>query len=150
MKRLLFLIITATIFFNGCTYKQVLKKDPIYEKALKYTRRGQIVNSLETKALIDAVNLNELYPKKFQNPTFLIGIYNDEKNALQNKEFSIFLNNQKPIKVSKKIPDFIPYKNFPFYNSWMTYYLVKFPKTNKPYTLIYKSVHWGEAKFTFR
>ena len=150
MKKILFLIITATIFFNGCSFKQALKKDPIYEKTLKYTRRGQIVNSLETKALIDAINLSDLYPKKFQNPTFLIGIYNDEKNALQNKEFSIFLNNQKPIKVSKKIPDFIPYKNFPFYNSWMTYYLVTFPKISKPYTLTYKSVHWGETTFTFR
>ena len=150
MKRLLFLIITASILFNGCALKQAIKKDPVYEKTLKQTRRGQIVNSLETKALIDAVNLNDLYPKKFQNPTFLIGIYNDENNSLQNKEFSIYLNSKKPIKVSKNIPNFIPYKNYPFYNSWMSYYLVTFPKTDKPYTLEYKSVHWGEAKFTFR
>ena len=150
MKRLLFLIISATILFNGCAIKTALKKDPLYEKTLKYTRRGQIVNSLETKALIDAINLNDLYPGKFQKPTFLIGIYNNDKNALQNKEFSIFLNNKKPLKISNKIPNFIPYENYPFYNAWMSYYLVTFPNTQKPYTLTYKSTHWGETKFTFR
>ena len=138
------------MIFNGCALKTALKKDPLYEKTLKYTRRGQIVNSLETKALIDAINLNDLYPKKFKNPTFLIGIYNNQNNVLDNKEFSIFLNGKKPIKEFKKIPEFIPYKNYPFYNAWMTYYIVIFPKTNKPYRLIYKSIHWGEAKFIFR
>ena len=150
MKKMLFLIISAMILFNGCALKKALNKDPLYEKTLKQTRRGQIVNSLETKALIDAINLNALYPKKFQNPTFLIGIYNNQSNALQNQEFSIYLNNKKPMKISTKISNLIPYKNYPFYNTWMTYYLVTFPTTSKPYTLEYKSVHWGEAKFTFQ
>ncbi len=150
MKKLLFLIISAMILFNGCALKTALKKDPLYEKTLKYTRRGQIVNSLETKALIDAINLNDLYPKKFQNPTFLIGIYNNQNNALENKEFSILLDSKKPLKTTTIIPGFIPYKNFPFYNTWMTYYIVTFPQTDKPYKLTYKSVHWGEVNFTFR
>jgi len=150
MKKMLFLIISAMILFNGCALKTALKKDPLYEKTLKYTRRGQIVNSLETKALIDAINLNGLYPKKFQNPTFLIGIYNNQSNALQNHEFSIYLNNKKPTKVSTKIPNFIPYKNYPFYNTWMTYYLVTFPTTSKPYHIIYKNIYWGKVKFTFQ
>lgn len=149
MKKLLFLIISAMILFNGCALKQAIKQDPIYEKTLKQTRRAQIVNSLETKALIDAVNLNDLYPKKFQKPTFLIGIYNNQSNAIQNMEFSIFLNSKKPVRVSKIIPTFIPYKNYPFYNSWMTYYIVTFNNTQKPYLLEYKSAHWGETKITF-
>jgi len=150
MKRLLFLTVITSILFNGCAIKTALQTDPIYEKTLKYTRRGQIVNSLETKALIDAIDLNDLYPKKFQNPTFLVGIYNNQNNALENKEFSIFLNGQKPLNISTKIPNFIPYKNYPFYNGWMTYYIVTFPATSKPYTLTYKSIHWGETKFIFR
>jgi hypothetical protein len=147
MKKILFVLMI--ILFSGCTIKSAFKHDPFYEKTLKYTQRAQILNSLETKALIDAVYLNDLYKNKFQNPTFLIGIYNDFDNQLINNEFSITLNEQKPIKISKKIPDFILYKNFPFYNSWMTYYLVQFPKTNKPYILEYKSIHWGEAKLIF-
>jgi hypothetical protein len=147
MKKILFLLMI--IFFSGCSIKTALKHDPFYEKTLKYTQRAQIINSLETKALIDAVYLNDLYKDKFTNPTFLIGIYNDFDNQLINNEFSIYLNGKKPIKISKDIPVFISYKNFPFYNSWMTYYLVQFPKTNKPYILEYKSKHWGEAKITF-
>ena len=147
MKKFLFIVLL--ILFSGCSIKTALKHDPFYEKTLKYTQRAQIINSLETKSLIDAVYLNDLYQNKFQNPTFLVGIYNDYENNLTNKEFSIYLNNQKPLKVSTKIPDFIMYKSFPFYNSWMTYYLVTFPKTNKPYKLEYKSKHWGEVNLTF-
>lgn len=149
MKKIFFFLITLSIIFNGCAIKEALHKDTLYEKTLKYTQRGQIVNSLETKALIDAVYLNPLYPKKFKNPTFLIGIYNGFDNSIQNEEFSLTLNGNKPIKISSQIPNFIPYKFYPFYNSWMNYYLVEFNKTNKPLKLIYKSKHWGEAKLTF-
>ena len=147
MKKFLFILLL--ILFSGCSMKSALKHDPFYEKTLKYTQRGQIINSLETKSLIDAVYLNDLYQNKFQNPTFLVGIYNDFENNLTNEEFSIYLNNQKPLKVSTKIPNFIMYKSFPFYNSWMTYYLVTFPQTHKPYNLEYKSKHWGKVNLTF-
>jgi hypothetical protein len=147
MKKILFIIMI--IFLSGCSIKSAFKHDPFYEKTLKYTQRSQILNSLETKALIDAVYLNDLYKDKFKNPTFLIGVYNNFDNKLVNNEFSIYLNGQKPIKISKKIPQFILYENFPFYNSWMRYYIVEFPKTNKPFVLEYKSKHWGEAKLIF-
>jgi hypothetical protein len=147
MKKIFLIILT--VFFSGCGIQSALKHDPFYEKTLKYTQRSQILNSLETKALIDAIYLNDLYKNKFKNPTFLIGIYNDFDNTLTNQEFSIYLNSKKPIKISKNIPNFILYKQFPFYNSWMTYYLVEFPKTKKPYVLEYKSKHWGEVKITF-
>ena len=149
MKKLAFILLFLSIIFSGCAIKNAFHKDILYEKTLKYTQRAQIVNSLETKALIDAVYLNPLYPKKFENPTFLIGIYNDFNNSIENEEFSLTLNNQKPIKITTKIPSFIPYRFYPFYNEWMTYYLVEFNKTNPPYKLIYKSKHWGEAKLIF-
>jgi hypothetical protein len=147
MKKILF--ITMILFFSGCTIKSAFKHDPFYEKTLKYTQRSQILNSLETKALIDAVYLNDLYKNRFKNPTFLIGVYNNFNSELVNKEFSLYLNGQKPVKISDKIPDFILYKNFPFYNSWMKYYIVEFKKTDKPFVLEYKSSHWGETKLIF-
>ena len=146
MKKFLLILL---IFFTGCSIKTAIKQDPLYEKTLTYTQRGQIINSLETKAMIDAVYLNPLYPKKFNYPTFLIGVYNETDNTLNNVEFTLTLNNQQPIKISKEIPKFIIYKNFPFYNEWMNYYIVEFNNTQKPYNLIYKSRHWGKVKFTF-
>ena len=150
MKKLIFLILTAVFFINGCALKYALKQDPVYEKTLKYTQRGQIINSLETKALIDVVYLNPLYQEKFKNPTFLVGVYNDFDNTLINNEFNLTLNKKAPIEINTTIPAFIPYKYFPFYNNWMKYYIVKFPKTSKPYTLEYKSKHFGEVKFIFQ
>ncbi|AZV46359.1 hypothetical protein C3L23_03450 [Nautilia sp. PV-1] len=146
MKKFLLIFL---LFFTGCSIKTAIKQDPLYEKTLTYTQRGQIINSLETKALIDAVYLNPLYPEKFTKPTFLIGVYNDFHNTLQNQEFKLTLNNTEPVKISKKIPSFILYKNFPFYNEWMNYYIVEFNQTQKPYVLEYKSKDWGEVKFTF-
>lgn len=149
MKKLVLFLIILNFIFSGCSVKKLIKNDPIYEKTLKYTQRGQIINSLETRALIDAVYLNPLYPKKFQNPTFLIGVYNDFNNELINNEFNLTLNNTTPTKISTDIPNFIPYKFYPFYNEWMKYYLVEFAPTNPPYKLIYKSKHWGKVEFTF-
>ena len=150
MKKIIFVIVSALLLLNGCAVETALKKDTLYEKTLKYTQRGQILNSLETKALIDAIHLNPLYQEKFKNPTFLIGIYNDFDNALINNEFNLTLNNLSPVEINSTIPPFIPYKYFPFYNKWMNYYLVTFPNTNKPYVLEYKSKHFGKTKFIFQ
>jgi len=149
MKKILFLLSILAVIFTGCSIKEALKQDTLYEKTLKYTQRGQIVNSLETKALIDAVYLNKLYPNKFKNPTFLIGVYNNFNNQLINNEFNLTLNNQDPVKISQNIPNFIPYKIYPFYNSWMTYYLVEFNQTKRPYIITYTSKHWGKVNLTF-
>ncbi len=132
--------------FSGCSLKNALNKDPLYEKTLKYTQRCQINNSLETKALIDVVYLNPLYPK-LNKPSFLIGIYNDFNNTLNNVEFNLTINDKTP-KISTSIPNYILYKNFPFYNSWMSYYFVT-KKTNQPYVIKYKSKHWGECVIKF-
>ena len=150
MKKFVFLLASIIFLLNGCAVKSALKKDTLYEKTLKYTERSQILNSLETKALIDAIYLNPLYQEKFKNPTFLIGVYNDFDNTLINSEFSLTLNNQAPVKIISSIPSYISYKYFPFYNKWMKYYIVTFKKTSKPYILEYKSKHFGKAKFIFQ
>ncbi|HIQ50817.1 MAG TPA: hypothetical protein EYH54_02495 [Nautiliaceae bacterium] len=145
MKKILLIFL---LFLSGCSIKNALKEDPLYQKTLMHTQRGQIINSLETKALIDAIYLNPLY-NNFKNPTFLIGVYNDFDNALVNKEFNLTLNDQTPIKISKTIPNFIPYKKLPFYNEWMNYYVVEFNTAKQPFILTYKSKHWGEVNLTF-
>jgi len=136
------------LYFNGCSIKDAIRLNPLHQKTLIYTQRGQIINSFETKGLIDAIYLNPLY-NNFKKPTFLIGFYNDFDDAFINKEFNLTLNNQFPIKISKKIPNFIYYKKFPFYNKWMNYYLVEFNNTKKPFILMYKNKNWKEINLTF-
>lgn len=137
------------LFFTGCSIKTALKQDPLYERTLMYTQRGQVINSLETKALIDAVYLNPVFKDKFKNPTFLIGVYNGFDNTLINPEFNLTMNSLKPSKISEKIPSYVLYKKLPFYNEWMKYYIVEFNRTQPPLNLEYKSKDWGEVKFTF-
>ncbi len=150
MKKFFFIIVSILLFFTGCGIKKAFTFDPVYEKTLKYTQRGQIINSLETKALIDAIYLNPLYQEKFKNPTFLIGIYNDYNNRLITNEFNLTLNFLPPTDINSTIPSFIRYKDFPFYNEWMKYYLVQFKNEAAPFILKYKSKNWGEVKFTFQ
>ncbi len=145
MKKL-FSFLIFVIIFSGCDLKPALKKDPLYEKTLKYTQRCQIINSLETKAMIDLVYLNPIYPQ-LKKTSFLVGVYNEFNNTLNNAEFN-FTINQKPVKISEKIPSYILYKNFPFYNSWMSYYIVE-TTASKPFKIEYKSKHWGECNLTF-
>jgi hypothetical protein len=146
MRKILFLV---TLFFlTACSVKTAFKKDPLYEKTLLYTQRGQIINSLETKALIDVVYLNPLYENKFKNATFLVGVYNDFNNTLINQEFNITINSKKPDKISENIPSFILYKEFPFYNNWMKYYIIE-TNSSSPYIITYSSKHWGDVNFSF-
>jgi hypothetical protein len=145
MKKFFSFLLLA-IIFTGCELKPALKQDPLYEKTLKYTQRCQIINSLETKAMLDVVYLNPIYPQ-LKKPSFLVGVYNDLNNTLNNAEFN-FTINQKPVKISSTIPSYILYKNFPFYNSWMNYYLVE-TNTSAPFVIEYKSKHWGECKLKF-
>ncbi|MEO1941423.1 MAG: hypothetical protein ABGW77_00855 [Campylobacterales bacterium] len=139
---------------GGCSgtsqLKEALRPDPLYRKALTYTQRGQLSNSLETKALVDATYLNPLYPHRFTSPTFLIGVYNDFENNLTNPEFNLTLNGHPPTEINNTIPSFVLYKNFPFYNNWMRYYLVKFPKTGYPLKLKYQSQNWGALQFKWQ
>ena len=146
MRKIVFVLLA--LFFTACSIKDITSKDKLYDKVLIYTKRGEIVSSLETKALIDAVYLNPLYKDKFHNPTFLVGVYNDFDNTLINEEFNLILNNKPPLEINSTIPKFVLYKQFPFYNDWMKYYVVEFNKTS-PLILEYKSKHWGETKLRF-
>jgi hypothetical protein len=145
-KKIIFTAIFSAFVLSGCALKPIFHQDPLYEKTLKYTQRCQILNSLETKALIDVVYLNPMY-KQLKKPTFLVGIYNGFNNTLNNTEFKLLINS-KPVKYTTKIPSYILYKNFPFYNTWMKYYLVT-TDTKAPYKVEYKSKHWGECVTTF-
>jgi hypothetical protein len=146
-KKFFFIALLLISVFSGCSLKSAFHQDPLYVKTLKYTQRCQILNSLETKALIDVVYLNPIY-KRLKKPTFLIGVYNNFDNKLNNVEFKLLINS-KPVKYTTNIPKYILYKNFPFYNSWMSYYLVT-TDTSAPFTVVYESKHWGECKTTFR
>ncbi len=168
MFKLLFLSLTLflLLFINGCHSKvpkeieDALKRDRYYEKALSYTKKGEIIKSLETKAIIFATYLNKL-DKKYKsdtNSSFLIGVYidndfkKDEKKGLNNPNFTLkYQDGSKPILIKGLKEDSTLLKSIPLVNSWSNYYLVTFKDNHKrDVELIYTLKNYGETKLLFK
>ena len=146
MKKTLFLILF--ILFTGCSTKvsEVFHKDDKYITLTQYTTRGQMVQSFETIALMNATYLNPILKENNEtknNEIFIIGVYNSddykgyEKGGLFNPNYTLTMNDMnftKAIKADKVKLNLI---NYPFYNKWMKYYKVYFPETNSS-TLVLK------------
>ncbi len=139
MKKII-LTISLILFFTGCETKVngILQQNKQYITLMQYTKRGQIVNSLETVALINATYLNPILKDNNQtknNEIFIIGVYNSndfngyQKGGIHNIHYKLTMNGEnwtKAIKANNKI---LNLPNYPFYNKWMKYYKVSFPKT---------------------
>ena len=141
MKKLLLVIM---LLFIGCSEKMsVLQKDEKYNTLTQYTQRGQITRSLETIALINATYLNPILKDNNEtrnNEIFIIGVYNSndykgyEKGGIHNPHYKLTMNGMKYTKAVKADVKKLDLTKYPFYNKWMKYYKVYFPKTND-YTL---------------
>jgi len=121
------ILATFLLFSVGCSSKSALSVfngDVLYEKGLEYSRVGDIVNSFETKAILNATYLNSTqsskYDDKFHN--FLVGIYITEDNEeekdkfLNNKKYTLTLNNQdinktEELQTTNYLWEHIPLKN---------------------------------------
>jgi len=154
MKKIFLLILT--IFFIGCSSKvaDIFHKDTKYITLTQYTQRGQLVNSLDTIALINATYINPIL--KESNTTknyeiFIIGVYNDndykgyEKGGIFNKNYKLTMNDMNFTKATKADIKKLNLTTYPFYNKWMKYYKVYFPKTKESklkikYTNTYENV----------
>jgi hypothetical protein len=120
-----------------------------YAEALPHTKRGEIVDRFESKALISASYLNAIYPdNKDYNAaeTFLIGLYiaNDfsakERAGLNNPNYSLALNGEKYLNVEIVDKNSVLLKLMPLINRWNKYYIVRFAKTSETLNLtLYES-----------
>lgn len=132
MKFISFLIVL--LFFTGCVQDRsfgIFTKDKIYQKAIKYTQKGDIINKEETKAIIIATYLNQIYDEFKKEESFYVGIYlNDENSnknsALKDSSYKIKLNSLKPISIVEVDKNSKYHKELPFINSWFTYYIINF------------------------
>ena len=139
MKKII--LILLTIFFIGCSSKvsEIFHQDDKYITLTQYTKRGQLVKSLETVALINATYLNPILGENNEtknNEIFIIGVYNSddykgyEKGGIHNPNYILTMNDENYTKALKADKIKLNIKNYPFYNKWMKYYKVYFPKTD--------------------
>jgi len=162
MKKKIFFLITL-LFITGCETKvtAVLHQSPKQITIMKNTQRGQIVNSLDTVAMINATYLNPtLKPnnkeaKKYE--IFLVGVYNStdikgyDKGGIHNPNYNLTMNKSNYEFAKKADVKTMQLSTYPFYNQWMKYYLVYFPKIDSnEMNLTYTNKEFGSTSLTFK
>ncbi|WP_187648360.1 hypothetical protein [Nitrosophilus labii] len=159
--RKIFLIVTLTalFLFNGCGYKNgfaFFSKDKPYEKAISYTKKGEIVVSMENKAFIIATYLNPIYKRYEDGDYFFVRVYisndfeDDKKNGLLNPKYHLLLNDQEPTMIKELSREDILTKEMPMVKPWYKIYLVKFPKDSGVKKLHFKSDDYGQTVLIFQ
>jgi hypothetical protein len=129
----------SLLFLSGCSNQStfgLFQNDTLYEKGLDYSRVGHIINSFETKAIINATYLNSTdvnkYDDEFHN--FLVGIYITEDNEketqkyLENTKYVLTLNDKGMDKREDLNSTNYFWEHIPLKNPYAKYYIVSFKK----------------------
>ena len=150
MKKLLLIL---TILFTGCsnaTFSSIFQTDDNYIQLTQYTKRGEIIQSLETVSLINATYFNHFSKDNNDtknNEVFIVGVYNyddtkADKKGIFNPSYTLTLNNIKFTKAEPITLKDLNLKKYPFYNKWMRYYKVYFPtSSSNNLTLKYTNIN---------
>ena len=157
--KILTLVFFALFLGSGCALKNgFFAPDMVEEKALSFTQKAQIYNSMEMKASLVATYLNPLLKTygSDERVYFMMSIFIDDdfkdfnKQGLFNPDYTITLNGQNPISIKPLDKDDMLLKIAPVKNVWSHYYLVTFhkPKTDKM-ELLFKSQRYGASVLTF-
>ncbi|MCI0500141.1 MAG: hypothetical protein L0Y61_00135 [Epsilonproteobacteria bacterium] len=151
------------LFMVGCSSKSaltILDGDVLYERGLEYSRVGDVINSFETKAILNATYLNSTdsskYDDKFHN--FLVGIYitedneNEENKFLNNKKYTLTLNGQDINKSEELQTTHELWEHIPLKNPYAKYYIVSFNKQKNvnPILLEYSNPNQGKVTLSFQ
>ncbi len=157
----LFLIIGISIYlsFSGCSSKSgFLSPDVLSQRALLYTKKAEIYNSLEIKASAVITYLNPLLKKynDHEHVYLLVSLFIDndssdiQKQGLHNPDISLSLDGTKALQIQalQQGDDLI--KIAPIKNMWSHYYLVTYKKVSADnFQVTLKSQRYGSSVLTF-
>jgi hypothetical protein len=149
-------LIFVFVFFMGCskTAMEMFSEDGVYQKGLEHTQVGDIVQSLETKAILNATYLNLVDEKKWsnENHNFLVGIYiaNGDREFIENKDYNLKLNGNTYISAKEVLKTDNIYQHIPLKNPHAKYYFVTFNKDKQEsLQLTYSNKTTGEVSLNF-
>lgn len=151
MKRLLH-IFFIILLLSGCADKDAFSKFKLVkdeELAFDNVMFSKIKKGENVYAVAAAVHLNDVYPKRYEKENFYIIIFAKNKKLLNN--FSVTLDDAKPLLI-KKLPKQNEYTHLlHIKNSWSSYYLAKFPTQKaKKLTLHISLPNQAKATLTFQ
>lgn len=146
----------------GCSQNlgfELFKKDHLFEQALLNTKKADLINSFETKAIINATYLDPIDEILQKNSTedFIIGVYITEdekaenKRYLNNPNYKLTLNDTNATQIKELNSTNKFYDHIPLKNPWAKYYTVSFAKNDKAKKLNLKYTHktLGNASVIF-
>ncbi len=151
------------LFSVGCSNKSassVFSSDLLYEKGMEHSKVGDIVNSFETKAILNATYLNSTDSSKYDDSfhNFLVGIYITEDNKeendkfLNNKLYALTLNSQESNKTEELQTTNYLWEHIPLKNPYAKYYIVSFNKRENvnSLSLEYSNPNQGKVTLSFQ
>lgn len=158
-----FLITSLFVLFTGCGSKYIDALDINKEKAVyaEATQKGEILNSLNTVAIVTATYLNQAKPDTYgdQNQSFLVGVYypsasmSDQNLGLSNPHAKIYIESAgvtyEPILSEKINPDNKMLINMPLFNSWNDYYYMVFNVPGRDMNFVFKDKNYGQSILHF-
>ena len=133
-KTFVFLTLILSLFITGCSSYSITKyfdKDEYYNNSLQYTRKADILDNNDVKAIINATYLNSV-DNKFNNDyeNFIIGVFivdDTKEEGLKNPLYTLLLNEKTPISI-KELKKEDKLNGVPLRNHWAKYYFVSFDK----------------------
>ncbi|MDR0747052.1 MAG: hypothetical protein LBE89_04080 [Helicobacteraceae bacterium] len=136
-KRVIVLLFFLLAGCNGRSAFFDFTGSATYAEALPHTKRGEIADRFESKALLSASHLNAIYPDNADyaaDETFFIGLYiaNDfskDKVGINNPMFELTLDGKKYLSAKEVDKESEMLKLMPLINRWSRYYIVRFEKT---------------------
>ncbi|QKF73359.1 hypothetical protein AFAEC_1194 [Aliarcobacter faecis] len=158
MYKFLFLLAIPLIFV-ACTPKnsafRFFDKGLEETKAVKYTKKADIVKDKEVDVIFMATYLN-MVDKKLdlaKKEQFLVFTYfaKEQSQDMEKNGYTIYLNQKEPILFEKIEKDDEKYKDYMLKNHWGTYYLVEFENLNniKNFSLVLQNQESNKATLSF-
>ena len=149
---IIFSLILISLTLTGCADKDAFSKFKLVkdeELAFDNVMFSKVKKDQKVYAVAAAVYLNDVYPKHYKKENFYIIIFAKNKTLLNN--FSVTLDDAKPLLI-QKLPQQNEYTHLlHIQNSWSNYYLAKFPsQKEKKLTLHISLPNQAKATLTFQ
>src|SRR5574344_1141972 len=158
MYKFLFLLVISLTFVS-CTPKnsafRFFDKSLEETKAVKYTKKTDIVKDKEVDTIFMATHLNMVDPKidKTKKEQFLVFTYftKAQTQDIESNGYKLFLNQQEPVFLEKVENNDEKYKNYMLKNHWGTYYIVEFENLNdiKNFSFVLQNEESSKATLSF-
>lgn len=158
MYKFLFLLSTSLIFV-ACTPKnsafRFFDKSTQETRAVKYTKKTDIVKNKEVDVIFMATHLNMVDAKldNTKKEQFLVFTYfaKDDSQDIEKNGYTLFLNQKEPVLLEKVENNDEKYKDYMLKNHWGSYYLVEFQNldNSRNFSLVLQNQASNKATLSF-